>query len=116
MAQSQAVRGRVAGLESDPGSDTGRGAASNAGGNDHDAVAVFRTNARKTRYDVCVGERVGAHGCLRPAQILTSPMAQMFPVEVASAAGLQYLGSDPVEWTKSSRLSIYRTQSHRHME
>jgi hypothetical protein len=34
---------------------------------------------------------------LRPAQLLTSPAMQMFPVEVASAAGLQYLGVDPVD-------------------
>ncbi len=34
---------------------------------------------------------------LRPAQLLTSPVSQMFPVEVASAAGVKYLGVDPVD-------------------
>jgi hypothetical protein len=32
---------------------------------------------------------------LRPAQIMTSPMSEMLPVEVATAAGLKYLGIDP---------------------
>lgn len=34
---------------------------------------------------------------LRPAQIMAAPIAQMFPVEVATAAGLQYLGFDPAQ-------------------
>jgi type II secretory pathway pseudopilin PulG len=32
---------------------------------------------------------------LRPAQIMKSPMSEMLPVEVATAAGLKYLGIDP---------------------
>jgi hypothetical protein len=32
---------------------------------------------------------------LRPAQFLKSPMAELLPVEVATAAGLKYLGIDP---------------------
>lgn len=38
-----------------------------------------------------------AYLSLRPNQLLTSPNAEMFPIEVASAAGLQYLGLDPVD-------------------
>ncbi len=34
---------------------------------------------------------------LRPAQIMSSPMAEMLPTEVASAAGLKYLGIDPTD-------------------
>jgi type II secretory pathway pseudopilin PulG len=34
---------------------------------------------------------------LRPAQIMTSPMAEMLPTEVATAAGLKYLGFDPAD-------------------
>jgi hypothetical protein len=34
---------------------------------------------------------------LRPAQIMTSPVAQMLPTEVATAAGRQYLGIDPAD-------------------
>ena len=34
---------------------------------------------------------------VRPAQILASPMAQVFPVEAASAAGMKYLGFDSAE-------------------
>jgi hypothetical protein len=34
---------------------------------------------------------------LRPAQIMTNPMAEMLPTEVASAAGLKYLGFDPAD-------------------
>jgi type II secretory pathway pseudopilin PulG len=33
----------------------------------------------------------------RPKQILTSPATSLMPVEVVSAAGLQYLGTDPVD-------------------
>jgi hypothetical protein len=32
---------------------------------------------------------------LRPAQIMTAPMAELLPTEVATAAGLKYLGFDP---------------------
>ena len=32
---------------------------------------------------------------LRPAQLMKSPLAEMLPVEVATAAGLKYLGVDP---------------------
>ncbi len=34
---------------------------------------------------------------LRPAQIMAAPIAQIFPVEVATAAGLQYMGFDPAQ-------------------
>jgi hypothetical protein len=34
---------------------------------------------------------------LRPAQIMASPMAELLPTEVASAAGLKYLGFDPAD-------------------
>ncbi len=34
---------------------------------------------------------------IRPGQILAAPIAQVFPVEVASAAGMQFLGFDPKE-------------------
>jgi hypothetical protein len=34
---------------------------------------------------------------VRPSQILASPIAQIFPVEVASAAGLKHLGFDATE-------------------
>jgi hypothetical protein len=34
---------------------------------------------------------------LRPAQIMSSQMAEMLPTEVASAAGLKYLGFDPAD-------------------
>lgn len=34
---------------------------------------------------------------MRPRQLLTSNIVQMLPVEVASAAGLKYLGCDPVD-------------------
>jgi type II secretory pathway pseudopilin PulG len=33
----------------------------------------------------------------RPKQILTSPATSLMPVEIASAAGLQYLGNDPAD-------------------
>jgi hypothetical protein len=34
---------------------------------------------------------------LRPAQLMTSPMTDLLPREVASAAGLKYLGFDPAD-------------------
>lgn len=34
---------------------------------------------------------------LRPSQLLKSPIAQMLPTEVATAAGMQYLGFDPAD-------------------
>ena len=34
---------------------------------------------------------------LRPAQIMAAPMAELLPTEVASAAGLKYLGFDPAD-------------------
>jgi hypothetical protein len=47
-----------------------------------------------TRY---ISSNAAAVIVLRPAQILASPIAQVFPVEVASAAGLSYIGFDPAE-------------------
>ncbi len=34
---------------------------------------------------------------IRPAQVLKSPFAELLPVEVASAAGVKYLGFDPAD-------------------
>jgi type II secretory pathway pseudopilin PulG len=34
---------------------------------------------------------------LRPAQIMTAPLAELLPTEVATAAGLKYLGFDPAD-------------------
>ena len=34
--------------------------------------------------------------CVRPAQILKSPAAQMFPIEVLQAAAIQEVGLDPL--------------------
>jgi hypothetical protein len=34
---------------------------------------------------------------IRPAQILTAPVSQLLPIEVAAAAGRQHLGVDPAE-------------------
>lgn len=47
-----------------------------------------------TRY---VTSMTVAYAQLRPAQLLTSPAAQLLPVEVAEAAGLKYLGIKPSE-------------------
>jgi hypothetical protein len=50
--------------------------------------------ARKidTRY---ISSSAAAVIVLRPKQLLTSPIAQMLPTEVATAAGLQFVGFDP---------------------
>ena len=34
---------------------------------------------------------------IRPAQLMKSPLGQIFPVEVASAAGMKYAGFDPID-------------------
>jgi hypothetical protein len=47
-----------------------------------------------TRY---IGSAAAVVIVVRPAQILASPFAQIFPVEVASAAALKYLGFDATE-------------------
>jgi prepilin-type processing-associated H-X9-DG protein len=54
--------------------------------------------AAETKIDLTyVNPGAAAILVVRPRQLLTSPVMQMLPVEVASAAGLTYLGFDPVE-------------------
>ena len=40
---------------------------------------------------------------LRPAQLMKSSMGEMLPVEVATAAGLKYLGIDPAGSLRDGR-------------
>lgn len=84
----QAVRQRVEGLNGGP--DASGPGASGPGG------AVPGANGAKldTSY---VSPNASVLLVIRPAQLMVSPFAQMFPVEVASAAGVKYAGIDPAD-------------------
>ncbi|HEX4413266.1 MAG TPA: hypothetical protein VH107_06530 [Lacipirellulaceae bacterium] len=84
----QAVRQRVEGLNGGP--DTSGPGSSTPGG------AVPGANGAKldTSY---ISSNASVLLAIRPAQLMASPFAQMFPVEVASAAGVKYAGIDPAD-------------------
>jgi hypothetical protein len=94
MAQSygavQAVRQRVSSL---PGADAPSTEAPPPGypspGGSANAVGKLDTSY--------VSPTASIIASLRPAQILTSPLAQTFPIEVVAAVGQKYLGIDPAE-------------------
>ncbi len=98
-AAAQAVRQRVQGLEgggeSQPAPTTPPpGDDRDYGGGRESMPAIPGAGSADTSY---VAPNAVAIIVLRPAQLLAAPLAQMFPVEVASAAGLKNLGFDPAD-------------------
>lgn len=91
----QAVRQRVSGLErgpEDPPAETP--AAPTAAPAEQPSSPGTTAGKLDTTY---VPSTASALVVFRPAQIMTAPMAQMLPIEVASAAGRQFLGIDPAD-------------------
>jgi hypothetical protein len=93
----QAVRQRVSGLPGadagPPGTEAPTGREGQPGfyspGSLGSSVGKLDTSYVSSTASVIVS--------LRPAQILASPLAQTFPIEVVTAAGQKYLGIDPAE-------------------
>jgi hypothetical protein len=88
----QAVRQRVSGLDRGVGPDDGPLPTSPEG------VSLPPTSpgASAGKLDTTfVAPTAAVVAVIRPAQIMASPLGQVFPVEVATAAGMQYLGVDP---------------------
>jgi hypothetical protein len=98
-AAAMAVRQRVEGLQGAPGpegqpSPSPQGAPGPGQGPGQTASAEPTAGKIDTRY---IAPNASFVVVLRPAQILASPIAQVFPVEVASAAALKNLGFDSAE-------------------
>jgi hypothetical protein len=91
----QAVRQRVSGLERGPEAPPGEvPPAPGPGAPGQPGYPGPTAGKLDTTY---VSPTASALLVIRPAQLMASPMAQVFPIEVASAAGLKYLGIDPVD-------------------
>jgi hypothetical protein len=93
----QAVRGRVAGLQSDP-AGAAPAEAPPAAPEGAPTTPSLSSGPTAGKLDTTfVSANATMLVVLRPAQIMTSPVAQMLPIEAATAAGRQYLGVDPAE-------------------
>ncbi len=91
----QAVRQRVSGLEQGAESPPGEAPPVPGGASfEQPASPVAMAGKLDTRY---VPSTASALIVIRPARIVTAPIAQMLPVEVASAAGRQHFGIDPAD-------------------
>jgi hypothetical protein len=91
----QAVRQRVSGLEGGPEAPPGESPPAPGPSSSEQPISPGAMAGKlDTRY---VPSTASALLVIRPAQMITAPIAQMLPVEVASAAGRQYLGIDPVD-------------------
>jgi hypothetical protein len=92
----QAVRERASGLENNPearGESPAAGPYSPAPGEQ-----PYPTGMTAGKLDTTyVPSTASVLLVIRPAQILTSPVSQLLPIEVAAAAGRQHLGIDPAE-------------------
>ncbi len=93
-AAQQAVRQRVQGISRGSEAPQSRPQQPTRTGGDQTLVAEPSAGMIDTTY---VSPAAAALIALRPAQIMTSPMAEMLPTEVASAAGMTYLGFDPAD-------------------
>lgn len=87
----QAVRGRVSGLGTAPEGERPPGPPPGAGPGPQQALQGDGLAKLDTSY---ISSTAGLVVVLRPAQILASPLAQLLPTEVATAASQQYLGID----------------------
>ncbi len=86
----QAVRQRVSGLQGGPGAPP----VGSPPGEQPLGSPVAPPAKLDTTY---VSPTASALAVIRPAQIVTSPAAQMLPVEVVTAAGRAFLGMDPAD-------------------
>jgi len=93
-AAQQAVRQRAQGVASGRQAPQSQTPQLQRTGGDRTLVADPVAGRIDTTY---VSPSAVALVALRPAQIMTNPMAEMLPTEVASAAGLKYLGFDPAD-------------------
>jgi hypothetical protein len=91
----QAVRQRVSGLEQGPeGPPAERGAPPGVAPPEQPLSPGSSAGKLDTTY---VASTASVLIVLRPAQIMTAPIAQVLPTEIATAAGRQYLGIDPAD-------------------
>jgi type II secretory pathway pseudopilin PulG len=94
-AAAQAVRQRVQGLDSrgerEPAPVAPPPRAERPTENQPTDASIEKTDTTYVASDAV------AIAVIRPAQLLAAPIAQMLPIEVASAAGLKYLGFDPAD-------------------
>jgi hypothetical protein len=88
-AAAQAVRQRVSGLEQSPGEVPGEQPISPR---DQTLVAAPGAGKIEAKY---VAPSAAVVVVMRPAQLMSSPLTEMLPREVATAAGLKYVGFDP---------------------
>lgn len=88
----QAVRGRVSGLGAAPEGERPPGPPPGPGPGPEQA---YLQGSGPSKLDTSyISSTAGLVVVLRPAQILASPLAQLLPTEVATAASQQYLGID----------------------
>jgi hypothetical protein len=91
-AAQQAVRQRVQGLEGRPDGPPSPEAEAERAADD----PTLPADASAGKLDLTfVTPGAVAIAVVRPAQIMAAPMAEMLPTEIATAAGLAYLGIDP---------------------
>ena len=93
-AAQQAVRQRVQGISRGGEAAQSQPRQPQRTGGDQTLVAEASAGMIDTTY---VSPTAVALISLRPAQILKHQMAEMLPTEVASAAGMKYLGFDPAD-------------------
>lgn len=93
-AAAMAVRQRVEGLDRGPGAAPPPTSSPDAPPQSPPGPPLPAAGKIDTRY---ISQNSAVVVVLRPSQILASPIAQVFPVEVVSAAGLKFLGFDPLE-------------------
>jgi len=96
-AAAMAVRQRVEGIDRGPG-PAGPESPPNVpgppGSSQQPSPYSQAPGKIDTRY---ISQNAAVVIVLRPAQLLAAPVAQLFPVEIATAAGQKYLGFDPAE-------------------
>jgi prepilin-type processing-associated H-X9-DG protein len=89
-AAAQAVRQRVSGLGEAPGEVP----AENITPSEQTLIAAPGAGKVEAKY---VAPSAAVVAVLRPAQIMSSPLTAMLPREVATAAGMKFLGFDPAD-------------------
>ena len=89
-----AVRGQVEGVQGVPTSPEGPGSSQPHGVPGQPGSLEMTPGKLDTRY---ISPAATAVIVVRPSQILASPFAQVFPVEVATAASQKHLGFDSAE-------------------
>jgi hypothetical protein len=97
-AAAQAVRQRVQGIGgSDESGKRERAPVTPPARAEQSTEELLTDSTAPTTDMTYVASDAVAIAVLRPAQLMAAPIAEMMPIEVASAAGLKYLGFDPAD-------------------